>query len=101
MELLNSIYDFFRLLLTTSIPVSLFSLVIFTVVLCITVLSAHFKHGVLFALSIVFVWGFFANYKYFYGLFHYNVVGLLTYGIAGLLLLTMIIVSLVADHRNY
>ncbi|MFC1769984.1 hypothetical protein ACFLZI_02885 [Nitrospirota bacterium] len=101
MELLNAIYDFIRLLLTTTIPVSLFSFTVFVTILCTSVVFARFKYGLLFALLSIFIWGFFANYKYFLGLFYYNVVGLFAYGVAGLLLLTLIIVSFVSDQRNY
>ena len=100
MEVLNAIYDFFKLLLTTRVPVSLFSLAIFTIILCSTVIAARYKFGLLLALFSIFVWGFMANLKYFVELFNYNTVGLIVYGVGGVSLLTLIIVSVAIGHQE-
>jgi hypothetical protein len=96
MKLLNSVYDFFRFLISTELSVSLFSIIIISIIIGSFLLAGHYKQGLTLSFFCVFIWVYLAYYKHFLILFNNSTLGMAVYGIAGALLVGIIILRIVS-----
>ena len=100
MEYLDQLYEFFRILLTTQVPVSLFTMAGLMVIMGFFLLLANYKYGLLFSFLFVFIWAYVVNYKLFLVMFNYNTVAKTVYGVCGVLMLSLFIISAAFDERR-
>ena len=100
MEYLDQLYEFFRILLTTQVPVSLFTMASLMVVMGLFLLIARYKYGLMVSFLFVFLWAYVVNYKLFLVMFNYNTVGKAIYGVCGVLMISLFIISLAYDGRR-
>lgn len=100
MEYLDQVYDFFRILLTTQVPVSLFTMGGLMIIMSFFLILAYYKYGLLFSLLFIFVWAYVVHFRMFLALFGNNMVGKAVYGFVGVMMIALFIISAVFDGRR-
>ena len=100
MEYLDQAYEFFSLLLTTQVSVSLFTMGGLMVIMVIFLITARYKYGLLFSLLFLFIWAYVVHFQMFLDLFGTNMVGKSIYGFIGVMMVSLFILSAVFDSRR-